>query len=93
MYPRWGDFGWTSFRLTMTIRYEYDQEEEDEEEEDNKKDKESMPIRLNTSLPVIQNRTVRWIVEAYKDINNSELVKKVSRDLTYFPYLSLFGLL
>jgi hypothetical protein len=40
-------------------------------------DKGNPMLRLNNSLGVIRNRSVRWMWNAYRALNNKELVKKV----------------
>ncbi|KAI0260369.1 hypothetical protein BC834DRAFT_808348, partial [Gloeopeniophorella convolvens] len=34
-------------------------------------------IHLETSLPVLRNRSVRWLVEAHKAVNKPDIVQKV----------------
>ena len=53
--------------------------------------KSGMPVaelKLDTTLPTLQNQSVQWLVNAYHDINNKDLILKV-RILTYFASLYL----
>lgn len=38
---------------------------------------EAGPIKLDTSVATLRNRSLHWIVQAFHDINKPELVKKV----------------
>jgi hypothetical protein len=42
-------------------------------------------LRLDTTLPTLRNRSVGWLVNAYHNINNKDLILKV-RKLTYCAY-------
>jgi hypothetical protein len=42
-------------------------------------------VTFEKSLPVVRDRSVRWLVHGYEAINNPELIKKVvSKVITYF---------
>src|SRR5882762_7873706 len=34
-------------------------------------------LKLDTTLPTLQNQSVQWLVNAYHDINNKDLIPKV----------------
>ncbi|THU79608.1 hypothetical protein K435DRAFT_697428 [Dendrothele bispora CBS 962.96] len=42
------------------------------------------PLKLDQSVPTLRNRSLGWIVNAYHDINNPDLIKKVC----VYSYLS-----
>jgi hypothetical protein len=53
--------------------------------------KSRMPVtelKLDTTLPTLQNLSVQWLVNAYHDINNQDLIPKV-HILTYFASMYL----
>ena len=39
---------------------------------------EEILIRVDTSVGVLRERSVGWLVKAYNEVNNPEMVKKVS---------------
>ena len=44
-------------------------------------------VTFEKRLPVVRNRSVKWLVNGYKAINNSDLVKKVTFKITQIFYL------
>ena len=46
-------------------------------------------VTFEKQLPVIRDRSVRWLVNGYEAINNPELIKKVTfRSILNFPHLT-----